>query len=319
MKRDEIWRELQKDDAKVYGEPILDMFLKMTEDLERRHWDELSRDQKEIASTSVKFSVLSSNQEAIDMIRKEKIGVGKAMVISSRNGNLDMVRWIYENSMLISYYDGVASLKAAAAGGHMDVVEYLVDVRKMVRDFTAGLVSSAKHGRSSVFKYLLKLNDERGSKIDQFYMNDMLLYAVEGGSPEIVQELLDRGSGDILGAYRAAAHGNKQEVLKILIDKVKHIHDGKYGNFSWPVMEASEKGWQEVLRWLFDDKKSGREEDSLRYAAKAGQFAVVKWLIEDNRVDLTSKSGISAARSAIESAKTREIKDYLLGKVGGRE
>lgn len=41
MSRDSVWEELKEDDTKVYGEPIMDMFLKMTDEFSLRHWESL--------------------------------------------------------------------------------------------------------------------------------------------------------------------------------------------------------------------------------------------------------------------------------------
>lgn len=46
MGKYEIWNKMRKDDTEVYGEPIFDMFLKMTDNLLVDHWRQLDEDAK---------------------------------------------------------------------------------------------------------------------------------------------------------------------------------------------------------------------------------------------------------------------------------
>lgn len=58
MKKDEVWEKIRNDDTTVYGEPMLHMFLKTTQDFSLRHWKELDDEKREVLGATAVLSVL---------------------------------------------------------------------------------------------------------------------------------------------------------------------------------------------------------------------------------------------------------------------
>jgi len=53
VNKDEIWKAIKNDKSTIYGEPFIDLFLKTTNQLEPRHFEELTPEQKKEISPSV--------------------------------------------------------------------------------------------------------------------------------------------------------------------------------------------------------------------------------------------------------------------------
>jgi hypothetical protein len=62
--KDKIWEEIKEDKDTVYGISMLDAFLRTTEYIEERHYEELSKDKKKLVSPTVLLSITRDTKEA---------------------------------------------------------------------------------------------------------------------------------------------------------------------------------------------------------------------------------------------------------------
>ena len=61
MTKDEIWKKIKNDTSEIYGQSIFDAFIKITDNLKREHFLELSNDQKKTITTDAINSLLKSD------------------------------------------------------------------------------------------------------------------------------------------------------------------------------------------------------------------------------------------------------------------
>jgi len=88
MNRDEIWQQLKDDETLVYGEPILDVFLKLTKKIEPEHYNSLNKQQKTLLQPALRL-VASENLEEIKELLKTTPVFLSAFENSINNNNLE--------------------------------------------------------------------------------------------------------------------------------------------------------------------------------------------------------------------------------------
>lgn len=70
MTKDEVWERIKGDATTVYGVPMLEMFVKTTDALESRHYDELDRGMRSLVSPKVRLHATSDPKEARAAIKE---------------------------------------------------------------------------------------------------------------------------------------------------------------------------------------------------------------------------------------------------------
>jgi hypothetical protein len=150
MNKDEIWERLKGDGAKVYGQSMLDMFLKTTEKLERRHWDELDQKQRKLVNPEIRLRLASTVQEAESAAKDGAREFEGALRHAAGGGHLEICKWLAEKGAR----DFDAALYWAARGGHLEICKLLVG--KGARNFNGALHHAAEGGHLETCKWLVE-------------------------------------------------------------------------------------------------------------------------------------------------------------------
>ena len=71
MTKDEIWEELKRDETKIYGQRLFDVFVQTTDDMILKHFMELDKELgNKINSGSVYSILIKSIKEGVDVFQK---------------------------------------------------------------------------------------------------------------------------------------------------------------------------------------------------------------------------------------------------------
>jgi len=137
MEKDEVWERLKKDETKVYGQSMLDMFLKTTDRLERRHLDELPEAKRRLVNPEVKLKLASTVGEAERAVKDGAKDFDTALLYAARGGHLDVCKRLVEKGAR----NFNTALYRAAEGGNLDVCRLFVE--KGAKDFNTALHGAA--------------------------------------------------------------------------------------------------------------------------------------------------------------------------------
>ena len=174
MNKDEVWDRLKKESETVYGQSMLDMFLKTTEDLERRHWDELDTRQRKLVNPEIKLKLAITPGEAERAIKDGAKDLDGALNSAAYRGHVEICRLLIEKGAK----DLDRALINAAQGGHVEICRFLIE--KGAKDLNEALYSAAKGGHVEVCRLLI----DKGAK--------NLDWALNSASSPKVRELLLR-------------------------------------------------------------------------------------------------------------------------------
>lgn len=116
MNRDEIWEELKKDKTRVYGEPILDAFLRMTEEMDDAHWEELTAVQRVLPNAEIRLKFAATRKEAERAVRDGASNLDQAVRHAAFRGHLEACKWMVKQGARKGW-----ALAGAARGGHLEV------------------------------------------------------------------------------------------------------------------------------------------------------------------------------------------------------
>jgi ankyrin repeat protein len=211
MNKDEIWERIKDDETEVYGQSMLDMFLKTTKNLEARHYKELPADKRRLPDPEIRLRNADTVDESEKAIKDGAEGVYKALDAAASRGHLEVVEFLVNKGLEIL---GPA-LNYAAAHGHLKVVEFLMN-----------------RGVGANLKGTISMNE----------MELALDHAAERGHFEIVKFLVGRGLNPN-GALFRAAHGGQFDVVKFLVEKgADDLDEALY--------HASRHGHEEVADFL---------------------------------------------------------------------
>jgi hypothetical protein len=148
MNKDEVWERLKRDDSKVYGQGMLDMFLKTTNYLERRHWEELDQGQRKLVSPEVRLRLASTVQEAERAAKEGARDFDWALHNAALGGHLEVCEWLVGKGAREFEW----ALSKAALGGHLEICEWLAG--KGARDFDGALYNAARGGHLEICEWL---------------------------------------------------------------------------------------------------------------------------------------------------------------------
>jgi ankyrin repeat protein len=229
MNKDEIWEKIKKDKTEVYGQSMLDMFLKTTDKLKNKHYDELSEDKKRLVGPELRLRHAGTVAEANDAIKDGAKGFNLALYYAAKDGRLEVVKILINRGA-----DQLSSaLEVAALSSHSEIIRFLVE--KGAKNKDTALSYSAKLGNLEIVKFLV----EKGAK----ELEEALNHAAQRGHLEIVKFLWGNGAKDLHMALQLAAENGQLEVVKFLAER------------------AWERGLEVALRYAFNSAvKSGHPE-----------------------------------------------------------
>jgi hypothetical protein len=113
MNRDEIWQQIKNDKSTIYGDSVLDSFLKITEKLDPNHYKELTKEQQKKISPQAalyilgKFENLSLGAELIGIENFNKIEDPLHLVNHGTDRRadqlIDLIKKYHKNSEKLAY------------------------------------------------------------------------------------------------------------------------------------------------------------------------------------------------------------------------
>ena len=164
----------------------------------------------------------------------EHVSRGDALEGAAAGGHKDLVQTLLDKGA-----DPSRGLRGAAMGGHSDLVQLMLEKGA---EPDAGLQGAAMGGHLDIVKLML----EHGAYIEK---DDALKYASGLGHCDIVQFLLQRGT-DPNDGLRAAANKGQAAVLKLLLAHPNIRVNEKGYQGKTPLDHATEKGHTECVNLL---------------------------------------------------------------------
>lgn len=169
----------------------------------------------------------------------------RPLVWASYNGNVEIVKFIFEQTPEVDKCANNFALGWAAANGHLEVVKYLVEQGMTIRTHTEDPIkNAAQNGHLEVVSYLYS---KLGSQIDD--LDDVLVAASSDGQLEIVRFLLREG---------------------VSVKNFKALE------------EAVSNGYLEIVKYLAGQGADVREKDDhlLAIAVREEHLGIVRFLIK---------------------------------------
>lgn len=202
MSKDSVWKSLKKDETKVYGEPIMDAFLKVVDNIEPRHMRDLDGRQKGLLKPEARLNASETVEEAKAAMKDGARGLNAAAWHAGSRGNLEVLKMLFD--LKRDDADTVAAaLSGASKSGPIDVVRYIVDRARskgvtVEKEDSIALSYAAVGRRREVFEYLY--DQGFGFGLDAEHM---LTLAIRAGS---------------IGVAKKEVHGVEEKSLIELID-----------------------------------------------------------------------------------------------------
>lgn len=152
MKKDEVWEKVRQDKDKVYGKTMLEMFLRTTENLERRHYDQLPPDMKRLVNPQARLAIAITEEEAEEAVDDGAENLDQALYAAALGNRPEICEWLIGNGAK----DFDWALLGAAHGGHLDVCKWLVG--KGANDLDEAIAIARRNPQ--VKNFLLKAKQE---------------------------------------------------------------------------------------------------------------------------------------------------------------
>jgi hypothetical protein len=227
MNKDEVWERIKKDKGEIYGEPMLDVFLKTVDELGKKHLDELPPQKRRMVSPDTRLRYATTVNEAEQAIKDGAKNLEGVLYGSAQTGDLEILKVVFEKIRTSPEWqrpEGQASwaFHVAAGAGQLQVCEFLAD--KGVVVFNSSMSTAVQGGHLEVVRFLL----DKGAKVTRWLLGS----AAEKGHLEVCKLLLDRGRNDVEQldyALGLAARSGDLAVCKMLVDSgAKGFDDALY-------------------------------------------------------------------------------------------
>jgi hypothetical protein len=296
MNKDEIWEMIRKDKEKVYGETMLDMFLKTASDLEPRHYKELGLDQRGLLRPEVRLR----NAETAEDVKRS-------------------IREMGSNDPQHAFDRKKIALKYIAKAGNEEAMDFLMkdleesDVidrdENSKEDLERVVMLGAAQGGN---KELIRKYLDKGLELD----DSLFYHAVAYGHTELLSWLCKQAKGRLpmVKSLELAVEGGH-------IDTMKWIMDNHPDAFSYRLVGlAAQVNRPDAAECLLKNANLTPEErkmaldDALLNAAHWGRSKMVEWLLKmgaDNFnkallhvVQFGTEGHIDSARMLIDAGAT---------------
>ncbi|KAJ5211076.1 hypothetical protein N7491_010893 [Penicillium cf. griseofulvum] len=275
-----------------------------------------ARNQSDILTEKAKLEILKNSRiqdrgrftELIIQQIDNSLEIRKyALFNAAREGDIASVDALFRAGVIVNALvdnrtalQGAAerALQAAAGGGHLAVVERLLEAKAKVNSITSmegrtAIQAAAGGGHLAVVERLLMADAKVNTPINR-EGSTALQAAAEGGHLEVVERLLEAkanvnaAASGLTGraALQAAAEGGHVEVVEILLEAKADVNAASPGGYT--ALEAAAAGGHlEVVERLLEEEAivnaasiglTGRR--ALQAAAVGGYLEVVERLLE---------------------------------------
>ena len=217
--------------------------------------------------------LLSQKQRSSSTVSK------MAVTEAAGHGWMELLRWLRAQGCPIESAAVENAAKAAARGGHQEVVEWLMQLSTKSFSFPFACKGAARGGRLDLLKWLIEEEEKALTETTPKHnASDILKAAARGGSMEIVMWFVEERKGAFYGqsmTLKAAARGGHLDMMKYFMNEKKWS-----GSDGATCAAAARGGHLEVLRLLREFGVPWDERTCTR-AAMGGHLGVLKWAREN--------------------------------------
>jgi ankyrin repeat protein len=263
------------------------------------------------------FSAFLHFVSIVEISSSEIIGLIHRYAALGRLNYINILIELAKNEEELSH-----GLPGAAIGGHLEVVQRLLDAKADVNAATAldggrtALQAAAEGGHLEVVQRLLDAKADVNTAATRYDGRTALQAAAQGGHLEVVQRLLD-AKADVNAAaalnrgqtaLQAAAQGGHLEVVQRLLDAKADVNTAAQEWGRTVLQAAAQGGYLEVVQRLLDAKADvnaaaarydGRT--ALQAAAQGGYLEVVQRLL-DAKADVNAAAAPDRGQTALQAA-----------------
>lgn len=207
-------------------------------------------------------------------------------------GKLDVLKWIYNNSLPEEYDNFEYILDYIASTGNLEIMEWVHEnLKSYEQNFEIPLASSdameyaAYHNYSDIMKWL-HLNRAEGCTVSA------ICYAAGNGNIEMVEWLYANYKKDCSGWFADdAIKNNHFEVVKLLHQK--YSEDGSESHVN-TMNVAAASGNISIMEWIHLNYPLNSYDDALYAATMRNEVAAVKWLIANTNAEWNAETAMLA-------------------------
>lgn len=265
--KDEVWDRLKADKTEVYGEPIIDAFLRTTRELEKRHWGELPASKRKLVTAQCELEMAETPEEAEAAMKRGVVHLEPALAGAAKKGNVGMIEHLIgkgaknkEYALDVAARHGrLESVKAlmragaepsdsalsfAASSGHADIVRHLIE-SKPTLDIKYALWNAASGGNIEIIDYVISKYPDLESEGKG--LGEALEKATENGHIKAMRFLIDKGAKGLEPALLRSVWAGQREAMEMLLD---------YGaDPTGTIMWASERKYYPILEVMMKRHK----------------------------------------------------------------
>lgn len=283
--------------------------------------------------TILSLAVVSNNKEAVKYILKShKEFCSKALLLTSKYGNLDMMKFLIEeekiNTMPREKDSGQTLLHLAAANGHNQIIKYLIEKKKLdmnIKDTnnSTPLHYAAAKNQDEVVKYLI----EKGANIKSENNNGYTAFnfAAVNGHNNVIRILLEKGininAKDSKGntALHFAVLLEKMDTIEYLIkNRIRIGEKNNRGDTALHLAFKDKKINEEIVIYLLENTMDTEIKDNegrtiFHLAVLKENLSLVKHLLETRTININAQDnqGRTAFHLAVLSRKEKIISCLL--------
>ncbi|KAJ3292066.1 hypothetical protein HDU76_007197 [Blyttiomyces sp. JEL0837] len=266
-----------------------------------------------LAAENGHFDVVKVLLESVEGDDDELPDCAKASLYAAALGGfLDIVQYVVELGVVEPGYDGNCLFRAACRRGHVNVANFLLGIEG-VNPFDAdneALRMAAKRGHKEIVELLLQLPGIDASAVD----NEALRMAALHGHLDIVKLLLGCSGVDASAmdneAIRSASAEGYYDIVKFLLG-VPGVDASALDNEA--IQDASADGYHQIVKLLLGAHgvdTTACNNQAIRDASRRGHYEVVKPLLRVQGVDPTACNN-QAIRSACIKGHIKVVEELL--------
>ncbi|EFA79655.1 ankyrin containing protein [Heterostelium album PN500] len=192
---------------------------------------------------------------------------------AAEKGRIDIIEWLFENRS--EYREGSNMYLSAIKGGHLHVVQYLLDINEPIKQ-TSHPDHNTLFDESIFFNQLeiAKLLHQHNIRESQSTPID---YAASHGNISMLKWLNENTT------VKASVNAMSNAAMNNHLEALKWLHQHRTEGCSDDIFSAlSRKGHIEVIQWLYENQSNVLQSQlSIYEAISYGHLELAKWLFEN--------------------------------------
>ncbi|KAG7379910.1 hypothetical protein PHYBOEH_011740 [Phytophthora boehmeriae] len=237
---------------------------------------------------------------------------------AAAHGHLDVVQFIANETRELTNLDGIFpdfraafllsdALPQAITGGHVDVVDFLLDPDTFHWDIGAALEQAIKENKMEIADMVYEVFTDF---VDGEHHYKDAGYYTDTDIPSLSEE--KQQERDLLLVHEA--RGGRSNAVKYLYD---HGHNAPE-LISAAIVNAADRGHVDAVKFLCDTGRASQQafDTAFESAARAGSVDAVKFLYSKNRVSAKALQNAFGSAASVDVVKflhaTKQIRDDAL-------